>query len=448
MKRRLLSCFVANILAAIAATEIADWQEELRQASNAGDAGKILQALQAGASPNVVYSETRKIPTSAARLGSAAAGADTSYRTETFFETPLTLAVRSGRAAAVLTLLEHGAGPNLERICGGAALYLAVSSNSLELTEILLRSGARDLRGTPCITHRSNSNGDTSLLTAIRLGSEDIALRLLNSKSDPNAPNNAGETPLMLAASRNDAYTVHKLIANGARSFWRDSQGRFAYELTTNPVLAGVLREAFLKDGTDLARVPESAAIKDSLTLLLKLAAALPAGDREWNELCRRLGTAVQWLKNRPRWPSIPADYEHTLTLDIYALDEAARRRSKPLLAAIVVDLEIKRRDCTERGPGAAGDDVRFQVVTVAFPRTPSPGWIVRFRHALDFRTGEWDRFNDPTEAVQTLPPGPYRMYVERPDKMVKSCPEDVQVSFRQKRFTFVAPANTPPRCQ
>ena len=39
------------------------------------------------------------------------------------------------------------------------------------------------------------------------------------------------------------------------------------------------------------------------------------------------------------------------------------------------------------------------------------------------------------------LPPGPYRMYVECPDKAVKSCPEDVQVSFRQKRFTFVAPA-------
>ena len=114
--------------------------------------GKILQALQAGASPNVVYSENREMPISPGP-GSPAVPFPLYKRLNRgvlLYPTDASR-VRSGRASAVLSLLEHGADPNLERVCGGCPV-LAVSSNSLELTEILLHGGARDLPGIPCLT--------------------------------------------------------------------------------------------------------------------------------------------------------------------------------------------------------------------------------------------------------------------------------------------------------
>jgi hypothetical protein len=136
------------------------------------------------------------------------------------------------------------------------------------------------------------------------------------------------------------------------------------------------------------------------------------------------------------------------LTTLVYALDKAGKSRSKDLLKAITTDLQLKQEDCEARGPNAAGNDVDFHVTTVNFPNQPVPGWIVRFRHVLDLRSGPWERFSNPTDASRSMPPGPYRMYVERPDTGAKSCVETIGVSFRNKSFSFLLPTGSAKPCQ
>jgi hypothetical protein len=180
---------------------------------------------------------------------------------------------------------------------------------------------------------------------------------------------------------------------------------------------------------------------------MLAIANGLPSGDGEWNELTVQLKGDLAWLVDRTGWSSLPEDYERSLTGDVYVLDRLIKTRSKSLLASLAAELELKREDCKARGPSAAGDDVEFHVSSVAFPAKPAPGWIVRFRHLLDFTPGEWERFGDPTDAVRKLPPGPYKMYVENPDKTIKSCIEEVPVSLRTDHFKFVVPSANPKTC-
>jgi hypothetical protein len=298
---------------------------------------------------------------------------------------------------------------------------------------------------------QSGSSQQPGLAQAVQSGNVDAVRTLLAGGADPNVRDAQGTTALMLAARKEDLAMIKLLLQAGARSFWRDVEGKPAYEQPglSTPVRT-VLKEAFLLDQPDLENLASAVTVQSPITVLVECVRQMPTrGDREWKSLLKQLTRAAMWLRARPwDYDRLPEDYKRSLTLTIYALDKAARTKSKPLLRAVALDIQLKRDDCAARGPNSAGDDVAFRVLTVDFPKASAPGWIVRFRHVLDFRPGDWERFQTPTDAVRRLPPGPYRMYVESPDRALKSCVENVAVTYRGDHFVFVIPKGSQPNCK
>jgi ankyrin repeat protein len=294
----------------------------------------------------------------------------------------------------------------------------------------------------PNFVYSRPRGAETALTLAITSGNAAAVRALIESGASVNWQRPPGMSPLMIAAERKDLRIARVLLDAGARSFWRDPQGRAAYEMVPPAMLLRrILEDAFLRDEPDLEKLETAPTIEGAFALLMEMARGLPQRFPEAKALGERIFAAARWLNNQRFWKSVPQDYKRSLTFAVYAFDKAVRRGSMPLLTDVARDLELKKEDCEARGPGAAGNDVDFRVATVAFPNKPAPGWIVRVRHALDFRLGDWERFQDPTDAVRRLPPGPYRMYVEHPESALKSCVENVPVSFRSDHFTFVIPA-------
>lgn len=60
------------------------------------------------------------------------------------------------------------------------------------------------------------ADNDTPLLTALRKGHDEAAIVLLDAGANPNAVNNKGQTPLMLAVDNADPIMVDKLLRAGA----------------------------------------------------------------------------------------------------------------------------------------------------------------------------------------------------------------------------------------
>lgn len=283
--------------------------------------------------------------------------------------------------------------------------------------------------------------------------------RALTSGADANAIQEK-LTPLMLAAERGNPETIRLLIAAGARSFWRSSKGKFAYQMAPSRSEARrILEEAHRKDPPDLALIGAAPPIEifHVFSEILRVIERIPTKPRENFQYVQAIVQSTRWLMGRSRWGKPPEDYLSSLTSDLYALDSVAHQSSLPLLRAVAVDLELKKRDCQQRGPNAAGSNLDFRVITATFPSTPAPGWFVRYKHAISYwaeKAGhrpaqpEWERFNQPTNAVRKLVPGPYRMYVEHPVTRERSCAEWVPVSFQNNEITFIVPPPKNARCE
>ena len=107
-------------------------------------------------------------------------------------------ATRRGDAAAVRTLLEEGADPNVAQGDGLSALHLAAQEGNLEVVELLLGAGAK-------VEAKTQIGEYTPLHVASEGAHAAVVRALLEAGADPGAvTTTTGATPLHLAAENGE----------------------------------------------------------------------------------------------------------------------------------------------------------------------------------------------------------------------------------------------------
>jgi ankyrin repeat protein len=102
-------------------------------------------------------------------------------------------AAMHGDKVHLRTLLDQKSDVNAPQMDGTTALHCAVEENDLELTDLLIRAGAR--------VSAANQAGATPLLLATVNGNAAIVERLIMAGADPNAPlTKFGDTAIMMAS--------------------------------------------------------------------------------------------------------------------------------------------------------------------------------------------------------------------------------------------------------
>lgn len=120
--------------------------------------------------------------------------------------------------AHLRSLLEQKSDVNAPQVDGTTALHWAVEANDLELTELLLRAGAR--------VSAANQAGATPLLLATVNGNAAIVERLIMAGADPNAPlTKFGDTAIMMASRTGKVEAVEVLLDHGAQVNAKESWG-------------------------------------------------------------------------------------------------------------------------------------------------------------------------------------------------------------------------------
>jgi ankyrin repeat protein len=118
-------------------------------------------------------------------------------------------AAMRGDREAVRAALARKADVNSAQIDGSTALHWAVERDDVELTDLLIRAGAR-------VTARTRE-GVTPLQLAATNGNAPIIDRLLEAGADPNAAlTPSGDTALMMAARTGKTDTIRVLVEAGA----------------------------------------------------------------------------------------------------------------------------------------------------------------------------------------------------------------------------------------
>ncbi|MCH9647165.1 MAG: ankyrin repeat domain-containing protein [Deltaproteobacteria bacterium] len=165
----------------------------------------------------------------------------------------LLFSTRAGDARALRTLLADGGGFDVSGISETPLLFVATSTNQVEIVRELLKRGAdpnsqASDTSTPLMwaalgghsqlvkvfleaganPSASRSYGDTALASAIQGGHPDIAEILLAAGADVNQAPENGNTPLYLAASGGYTSLVRALIEAGASLDTVNDQGRTA----------------------------------------------------------------------------------------------------------------------------------------------------------------------------------------------------------------------------
>src|SRR6185369_17115793 len=117
---------------------------------------------------------------------------------------------------AVRALVQQGADVNARGVDGTSPLHHAVSSDHLDVADLLLKAGAA--------VSAADRYGVTPLSLAALNGNASMIRRLLDAGADPNAADPTGETALMTAAKTGIPGAMRVLIDAGARVDARDTQ--------------------------------------------------------------------------------------------------------------------------------------------------------------------------------------------------------------------------------
>jgi len=128
---------------------------------------------------------------------------------------PIVDAAERGTVAEVRALIKQGTDVNAVRADGLTALHAAVYADRLDVTEELLRAGAK-----PGV----DRYGVTPLYLAAANGNAAMIRRLLDAGSDVNATDAGGETVLMTAARTGSPDALRVLLEHGARVDARDPE--------------------------------------------------------------------------------------------------------------------------------------------------------------------------------------------------------------------------------
>ncbi len=167
-------------------------------------------------------------------------------------ETALHYALYRGTPEIVWMLLEHGADVQAaEAENGYTVLMIAAGLNRYDALRALLFLGAKpfeqDFKGRTALMHairgahrqsaellilpstidQRDNRGESAIYYSIRARDKYILDRLLEVGANPNARNEYGETPLMLAASRGNEEMVRSLLRHGADPELQDRTGTY-----------------------------------------------------------------------------------------------------------------------------------------------------------------------------------------------------------------------------
>ncbi len=156
-------------------------------------------------------------------------------------ETEVGRAAASGAPAALASLLEHGADPNLFDRQGIAPLHIAARHGRVEAIRALVEAGAD-------VDLFDRRNGWTPLLHAIHKRRTAAAIALLEAGADPNRRRGTGgAVPLVMAAGYGSTEVVRALLEHGADPYvdsapglsvlWAAAGGGAIADITDGPPL-------------------------------------------------------------------------------------------------------------------------------------------------------------------------------------------------------------------
>ena len=133
---------------------------------------------------------------------------------------PLLIAASYGNAAAIRAMLDAGADPLLRAENGSYPLGVALKNGHAEAFETLL--AARD------VSTYTDDEGRTLLHHAVKIGNYELAMWLIDRELYVDAPDQAGETPLMVAVFTHDPELVAVLLRHGADTAKKRRDGKNA----------------------------------------------------------------------------------------------------------------------------------------------------------------------------------------------------------------------------
>lgn len=121
--------------------------------------------------------------------------------------TPLHWAGKGGHAAAAKTIMEAGGDPRAVHMFGNTPLHEAVNSGNVDVVKVMLPKSN---------VNAQNGEGETPLMSAAYLGFADVVRALLDAGADMHLQDKEGNTPLHRAARGGHEDVVEDLLRAGA----------------------------------------------------------------------------------------------------------------------------------------------------------------------------------------------------------------------------------------